>query len=101
MALIFIGIPFVVRALQPVEKLDPSYEEAAGALGANRGTIFRKVIFEIIPPALTGFVFGTRKMYRRIRQCNFIAGNKPYETEITPLIIKSELQDFDYSATAL
>ena len=45
MALIFIGIPFVVRAVQPVlEKLDPSYEEAAGALGANRGTIFRKVI---------------------------------------------------------
>ena len=61
MALIFIGIPFVVRAVQPVlEKLDPSYEEAAGALGANRGTIFRKVILpEIIPPALTGFDYNS------------------------------------------
>ena len=94
-ALIFIGIPFVVRAVQPVlEKLDPSYEEAAGALGANRGTIFRKVILpEIIPPALTGFGLA-------LGRC--IGGNKPYETEITPLIIMSELQDFDYnSATAI
>ena len=103
-ALIFIGIPFVVRAVQPVlEKLDPSYEEAAGALGANRGTIFRKVILpEIIPPALTGFGLALGRCIGEYGSVIFIAGNKPYETEITPLIIMSELQDFDYnSATAI
>ena len=103
-ALIFIGIPFVVRAVQPVlEKLDPSYEEAAGALGANRGTIFRKVILpEIIPPALTGFGLALGRCIGEYGSVIFIAGNKPFETEITPLIIMSELQDFDYnSATAI
>lgn len=103
-ALIFIGIPFVVRAVQPVlEKLDPSYEEAAGALGANRGTIFRKVVLpEIIPPALTGFGLALGRCIGEYGSVIFIAGNKPYETEITPLIIMSELQDFDYnSATAI
>ena len=103
-ALIFIGIPFVVRAVQPVlEKLDPSYEEAAGALGANRGTIFRKVILpEIIPHALTGFGLALGRCIGEYGSVIFIAGNKPYETEITPLIIMSELQDFDYnSATAI
>lgn len=103
-ALIFIGIPFVVRAVQPVlEKLDPSYEEAAGALGANRGTIFCKVILpEIIPPALTGFGLALGRCIGEYGSVIFIAGNKPYETEITPLIIMSELQDFDYnSATAI
>lgn len=90
-ALIFIGIPFVVRAVQPVlEKLDPSYEEAAGALGANRGTIFRKVILpEIIPPALTGFGLALGRCIGEYGSVIFIAGNKPYETEITPLIIMS------------
>ena len=99
-ALIFIGIPFVVRAVQPVlEKLDPSYEEAAGALGANRGTIFRKVILpEIIPPALTGFGLALGRCIGEYGSVIFIAGNKPYETEITPLIIMSELQDFDYNS---
>ena len=103
-ALIFIGIPFVVRAVQPVlEKLDPSYEEAAGALGANRRTTFRKVVLpEIIPPALTGFGLALGRCIGEYGSVIFIAGNKPYETEITPLIIMSELQDFDYnSATAI
>ena len=98
-ARIFIGIPFVVRAVQPVlEKLDPSNEEAA-----NRGTIFRKVILpEIIPPALTGFGLALGRCIGEYGSVIFIAGNKPYETEITPLIIMSELQDFDYnSATAI
>ena len=78
-ALIFIGIPFVVRAVQPVlEKLDPSYEEAAGALGANRGTIFRKVILpEIIPPALTGFGLALGRCIGEYGSVIFIAGNKP------------------------
>lgn len=103
-ALIFIGIPFVVRAVQPVlEKLDPSYEEAAGALGASRATIFRRVILpEIIPAALTGFGLALGRCIGEYGSVIFIAGNKPYETEIAPLRIMSELQEFDYSsATAI
>lgn len=103
-ALIFIGIPFVVRAVQPVlEKLDPSYEEAAGVLGANRAVIFRRVILpEIIPAALTGFGLALGRCIGEYGSVVFIAGNKPYETEITPLIIMSELQEYDYSsATAI
>lgn len=103
-ALIFIGIPFVVRAVQPVlEKLDSSYEEAAGALGASRITIFRRVILpEIMPAVLTGFGLALGRCIGEYGSVIFIAGNKPYETEITPLIIMSELQDFDYpSATAI
>lgn len=103
-ALVFIGIPFVVRAVQPVlEKLDPSYEEAAGALGASRATIFRRVILpEITPAALTGFGLALGRCIGEYGSVIFIAGNKPYETEIVPLRIMSELQEFDYSsATAI
>lgn len=103
-ALIFIGIPFVVRAVQPVlEKLDSSYEEAAGVLGASRAKIFRKIILpEILPAALTGFGLALGRCIGEYGSVVFIAGNKPYETEITPLIIMSELQEYDYaSATAI
>jgi sulfate transport system permease protein len=103
-ALIFIGIPFVVRAVQPVlEKLDPSYEEAAGVLGASRSRIFRRVILpEILPSALTGFGLAFGRCIGEYGSVVFIAGNKPYETEITPLIIMSKLQEYDYaSATAI
>lgn len=103
-ALIFIGIPFVVRAVQPVlEKLDPIYEEAAGILGASRAQIFRKVIFPELRPAIfTGFGLAFGRCLGEYGSVVFIAGNKPFETEITPLIIMSELQEFDYSsATAI
>lgn len=103
-ALIFIGIPFVVRAVQPVlEKLDPLYEEAAGILGASRAQIFRKVIFPELRPAIfTGFGLAFGRCLGEYGSVVFIAGNKPFETEITPLIIMSELQEFDYSsATAI
>ena len=103
-ALVFIGIPFVVRAVQPVlEKLDPSYEEAAGVLGASRAAIFFKVILpEIMPAALTGFGLAFGRCIGEYGSVVFIAGNKPFETEITPLIIMSELQEYDYpSATAI
>lgn len=103
-ALIFIGIPFVVRAVQPVlEKLDSSYEEAAGVLGASRAKIFRKIILpEILPAALTGFGLAFGRCIGEYGSVVFIAGNMPYETEITPLIIMSELQEYDYaSATAI
>ena len=103
-ALIFVGIPFVVRAVQPVlEKLDPLYEEAAGILGASRAQIFRKVIFPELRPAIfTGFGLAFGRCLGEYGSVVFIAGNKPFKTEITPLIIMSELQEFDYSsATAI
>lgn len=103
-ALVFVGIPFVVRAVQPVlEKLDASYEEAAGVLGAKPFTIFRRVIFPELIPALftgTGLAFG--RCLGEYGSVVFIAGNKPYSTEIAPLIIMSKLQEFDYaSATSI
>jgi sulfate transport system permease protein len=103
-ALVFIGIPFVVRTVQPVlEKLDPSYEEAAGVLGASRTRIFWRVVFpEIMPAVLTGFGLAFGRCIGEYGSVVFIAGNQPYKTEITPLIIMSELQEYDYaSATAI
>ncbi|MCI5752000.1 MAG: sulfate ABC transporter permease subunit CysT [Oscillospiraceae bacterium] len=103
-ALVFIGIPFVVRAVQPVlEKLDPVYEEAAGVMGADRSRIFRQVILpEILPAAFTGFGLAFGRCLGEYGSVVFIAGNQPFETEITPLIIMSELQEYDYSsATAI
>lgn len=85
-ALVFIGIPFVVRTVQPVlEKLDPSYEEAAGVLGASRVKIFWKVIFpEICPAVFTGFGLAFGRCLGEYGSVVFIAGNQPYKTEITP-----------------
>ena len=103
-ALVFVGIPFVVRAVQPVlEKLDPVYEEAAGILGASRIRIFWKVIFpELKPAVFTGFGLAFGRCLGEYGSVVFIAGNMPYKTEITPLIIMSKLQEFDYpSATAI
>ena len=103
-ALVFIGIPFVVRAVQPVlEKLDGTYEEAARVLGAKPGMIFRKVIFpELLPALLTGTGLAFGRCIGEYGSVVFIAGNKPYYTEIAPLMIMSELQEYDYaSATAI
>ena len=96
-ALVFVGIPFVTRAVQPV------YEEAAGVMGAGRFRIFRKIILpEILPSVLTGFGLAFGRCLGEYGSVVFIAGNKPFETEITPLIIMSELQEYDYkSATAI
>lgn len=103
-ALIFVGIPFVARAVQPVlEKLDGSYEEAARVMGAKPGLIFRRVILpELLSPLLTGTGLAFGRCLGEYGSVVFIAGNRPYETEITPLIIMSELQEFDYqSATSI
>ena len=103
-ALIFVGIPFVARAVQPVlEKLDGSYEEAAKVMGAKPGYIFRRVILpELLPPLLTGTGLAFGRCLGEYGSVVFIAGNRPYETEITPLIIMSELQEYDYtSATSI
>ena len=99
-ALIFIGIPFVVRSVQPVlEKIDIQYEEAAYIMGADRKTTFRRVILpEITPALISGFTLAFARCIGEYGSVVFIAGNTPYETEITPLLIMSELQEFDYSA---
>lgn len=103
-ALVFIGIPFVVRAVQPVlEKIDIQYEEAANILGANsRQTMFRVVLPEILPSLIAGFTMSFARGLGEYGSVVFIAGNTPYETEIAPLMIMSKLQEFDYaSATSI
>lgn len=103
-ALIFIGIPFVVRTIQPVlEDLDIQYEEAAIMLGADRRKIFFRVIFpELIPPLLTGFALAFARGLGEYGSVIFIAGNQPMKTEIAPLLIMSKLGEYDYSgATAI
>ncbi|GHU50395.1 sulfate ABC transporter permease subunit CysT [Clostridia bacterium] len=99
-AMIFIGIPFVVRSIQPVlEKLDPQYEEAAAVLGAGRAlTFFRVVVPEILPAALTGFALAFARSIGEYGSVVFIAGNIPYKTQITPLIIMNKLEQFNYPA---
>lgn len=103
-ALVFIGIPFVVRAVQPVlEKVDIRYEEAANILGANsRQTMFRVILPEILPSLIAGFTMSFARGLGEYGSVVFIAGNTPYETEIVPLMIMSKLQEFDYaSATSI
>lgn len=97
-AMVFIGIPFVVRTIQPVlEDLDPQYEEAAGVLGASRAKIFFKVIFpEIRPALLTGFGLAFARAVGEYGSVVFIAGNIPFKTEIAPLLIMSKLEQFNY-----
>lgn len=103
-AIIFIGIPFVVRSVQPVlEKVEPEYEEAANILGASRIQTFFRVIFPEIRPALiAGFTMAFARCIGEYGSVVFIAGNTPYKTEIVPLMIMSELQEYDYaSATSI
>ena len=103
-ALTFIGLPFVVRTLQPVlEELEPELEEAATSLGARRGEIFRRVLFPVLlPPLLTGFALAFARAVGEYGSVIFIAGNIPLVSEITPLMIISKLEQYDYAgATAI
>lgn len=103
-ALVFVGIPFVVRAVQPVlENIDIQYEEAADLFGASSFLTFRKVIFpEIFPALVGGFTLTFARGIGEYGSVVFIAGNQPYKTEIAPLMIMSKLQEFDYaSATSI
>lgn len=103
-AMIFIGIPFVVRTIQPIlTKMDKQYEEAAFMLGASkRRTFFQVILPEIFPAALTGFGLAFARGLGEYGSVVFIAGNIPYKTQIVPLLIMNKLEQFNYSsATAL
>lgn len=103
-ALTFIGLPFVVRTVQPVlEDLDRDLEEAAATLGAWRFTTIRHVILPALAPALlTGFALAFARAVGEYGSVIFIAGNMPYRTEIAPLLIVIQLEEFNYAgATAI
>jgi sulfate/thiosulfate transport system permease protein len=103
-ALTFIGIPFVVRTVQPVlEELDATIEEAAAVLGAGRWQTFRRVVFPaLMPSVLTGFALAFARGVGEYGSVVFIAGNMPYKTEIAPLLIVTKLEQYQYAeATAI
>lgn len=103
-ALTFIGLPFVVRTVQPIlQDLEAETEEAAASLGANRWQTFTKIIFPAIAPALlTGFSLAFARAIGEYGSVIFIAGNMPMVSEITPLIIITKLEQYDYAgATAI
>jgi sulfate transport system permease protein len=104
LALTFIGLPFVVRTLQPViEELDPEVEEAAASLGATRSqALFRVVLPALFPAWLTGVALAFARALGEYGSVVFIAGNMPMRTEITPLLIITKLEQYDYpGATAI
>lgn len=103
-ALVFIGLPFVVRTVQPIlEDMEIEFEEAAASLGANRWQAFRHVVLPILLPALlTGFALAFARAVGEYGSVIFIAGNIPMVSEITPLIIITKLEQYDYTgATAI
>lgn len=102
-ALTFIGFPFVVRTLQPVmEDLGKEIEEAAATLGANRWTVFHRVILPLLVPALiTGFTLAFARAIGEYGSVIFISGNLPMKTEILPLLIVAQLEQFKYEAAAV
>lgn len=104
LALTFVGLPFVVRTLQPVlQELEPELEEAAATLGANRWQTMTRVIFpELMPALITGFALSFARALGEYGSVVFIAGNMPMHSEITPLLIITKLEQYDYrGATAI
>lgn len=103
-ALVFIGLPFVVRTVQPVlQDLDNETEEAAATLGSYRLRTFRRVILpEVMPALLTGFALAFARGIGEYGSVVFISGNMPLKTEIAPLLIMTKLEQYDYAgATAI
>jgi len=103
-ALIFTGLPFVVRTLQPViEDLDPELEEAATSLGGSRADVLLRIVFPNLFPAwLTGFALAFARAIGEYGSVVFISGNMPMRTEISPLLIVTKLEQYDYAgATAI
>jgi sulfate transport system permease protein len=103
MALLFIGLPFAVRTVQPVlETLHKEHEEAAASLGASRWTTLRRVIFpQILPAVLTGFSLAFARGVGEYGSVIFIAGNLPFVSEIAPLLIVIKLEEFDYGGATV
>ena len=101
-ALTFIGLPFVVRSVQPVlDDLDPGLEEAAASMGASQWQIFSRVILPALWPALcTGFVLAFARALGEYGSVVFISGNLPMKTEIVPLLIMTKLEQFDYKGAS-
>jgi sulfate/thiosulfate transport system permease protein len=101
-ALTFIGLPFVVRTLEPVlQDLDPEFEEAAATLGAGRWQTFRRVVLPAVLPALlTGVALAFARAVGEYGSVIFIAGNMPMRSEIAPLLIIVKLEEFDYAGAA-
>jgi sulfate transport system permease protein len=103
-AMVFVGLPFAVRTVQPVlMELDPQAEEAAAVLGASRWFAFRRVILRaLMPPLLTGFALAFARAVGEYGSIVFISGNMPMQTEIVPLLIVTKLEQYQYGeATAL
>lgn len=102
LALIFIGLPFVVRTVQPVlEDLEKEIEEAAASLGANRLQTFCRILLPaLLPSLLTGFALAFARAVGEYGSVVFISGNMPMKTEITPLLIMTRLEQFDYAGAA-
>ncbi len=102
LALIFIGLPFVVRTVEPVlQELETDLEEAAASLGANRWQTFWRVIFPILlPSVITGFNLAFARTIGEYGSVVFIAGNMPGKTEIAPLLIITKLEQYDYAGAA-
>ncbi len=102
LALIFIGLPFVVRTVQPViEELDRDVEEVSATLGAHRLRTLRRVVLPTLTPALlTGFALALARSVGEYGSVIFIAGNLPMRTEIAPLLIVIRLEEYDYDAAA-
>ena len=104
LALMFIGIPFIVRTVQPVlEELDRDVEEAAATLGAGRWRTFWSILLpQLVPPLLTGFSLAFARGIGEYGSVVFISGNMPMKTEIAPLLIVTKLEQYDYAgATAV
>lgn len=101
-ALIFIGLPFVVRTIQPVlQDLEPDIEEAAATLGADRWQTIRRVILpSLVPAILTGYALAFARAVGEYGSVIFIAGNQPMVSEIAPLLIVVKLEQFDYAGAA-
>jgi len=103
-AMVFIGLPFVVRTVQPVlEELEPEIEEAAACLGANRWQTIARILLPAVTPAIiTGFALAFARGVGEYGSIIFIAGNMPMKSEITPLLIITKLEQYDYAgATAI
>lgn len=102
LALIFIGLPFVVRTIEPVlQELDGELEDAASSLGANRWQIFTKILFpNVLPALITGFTLAFARSIGEYGSVIFIAGNMPGKTEVAPLLIMTKLEQYDYAGAA-